>query len=41
MGNAMANAHANAAAPVKVEKVAKASGPEGRSVAEVVKGKAS
>jgi hypothetical protein len=41
MGNAMANAHPNAAAPVKVEKVAKASGPEGRTVAEVVKGKAS
>jgi hypothetical protein len=43
-GSAMASAHAsanvNAAAPVKVEKVAKASGPEARTVAEVVKGKA-
>jgi hypothetical protein len=36
----MASAHPTAAAPVKVEKVAKASGAEARTVAELVKGKA-
>jgi hypothetical protein len=41
--SAMASAHPKAAAPLKaekVEKVAKASGPEARTVAELVKGKA-
>jgi hypothetical protein len=40
---ALASAHPKAAAPLKVEKVekiAKASGPEARTVAELVKGKA-